>query len=121
MENIIHNFLSYILTPEEEHRLSFSLDSHIPTKQIDVKIKTEFENFYYQILKHTNQSDQWRQDELKSKIHRTCENYSWINVSYKYQKIIDNISKNKDIILIEQDKACGVKILDKKILHREIH
>ena len=121
MENISYNFLSYILTPEEEHRLSFSLDSHIPTKQNDVKIKTEFENFYYQILKHTHQPDQWRQDELKSKIRRTCENYSWINVSYKYQKIIDNISRNKDIILIEQDKACGVKILDKKMLHREIH
>ena len=74
------------LTPEEEHTLSFSLDDHIRTKQNDIKIKTEFESFYYQILKHTNQLDQRRQDELKSKIRRTCENYSQIKVPCKYQK-----------------------------------
>ena len=96
MENIIHNFLLYKLTSEEEHALSFSLDDHIPTKQNeddhiptkqnDIKIKTEFESFYYQILKHTNQLDQRRQDELKSKIRRTCENYSQIKAPCKYQK-----------------------------------
>ena len=61
-ENIIHNFSSSKLTPEEEHALSFSLDDHIPTKQNDIKIKTEFESFYYGILKHTNQLDQRRQE-----------------------------------------------------------
>ena len=55
VKNIIHNFSSNKLTPEEEHALSFSLDDHIPTKQNNIKIKTEFESFYYQILKHTNQ------------------------------------------------------------------
>ena len=80
VENIIHNFSSYKLTPEEEHALSFSLDDHIPTKQNDIKIKTEFESFYYQTLKHTNKLDQRRKNELKSKIRRTYENYSRINV-----------------------------------------
>ena len=80
----------YKLTPEEKHAWYFSLDDDI-TKQNDIKIKTEFESLYYQILKYTNQLDQGRQDELKSKICRTCENYSWVNVLYKYQKIIDNI------------------------------
>ena len=47
-------------------------------------------------------------------IRRTCENYSRINVLYRYQKIIDNISRNKSIILIKQDKGRGVVILDKK-------
>ena len=128
MENIIHNFLSYKLTSEEEHALSFSLDDHIPTKQNeddhiptkqnDIKIKTEFESFYYQILKHTNQLDQRRQDELKSKIRRTCENYSQIKVPYKYQKVTDNISRNKDI-LIKQDKGRGN--FRQKILHRKMY
>ena len=111
VKNIIHNFSSFKLTPEEELALSFSLDDHIPTKQNDVKIKTEFESFYYQILKHTNQLDQRRQDKLKSKMRRTCENYSRIKVPYKYQHLItsiDNISRNKDIILIKQDKGRGV-------------
>ena len=114
VENIIYNFSLCKLKPEEEHALSFSLDDHIPTKQNYIKIKTEFESFYYQILNHTNQLDQRRQDELKSKVRRTCENYSRINIPCKYQKIIDNISRNKDIILIKQDKGHGVVILDKK-------
>ena len=114
VENIIHNFSSYKLTVEEEHALSFSLDDHILTTQNGLNIKTEFERFYYQIRKHTNQLDDRRQDELKSKIFRTCENYSRIKVPNKYQKIIDNISRNKDIILIKQDKGRGVVILDKK-------
>ena len=86
VENIIHNLSSNKLTPEEEHALSLILDDHIPTKQNDIKIKTEFESFYYQILKHTNQLDEWKQDELKSKIGRTCENYSQTKVPCKYQK-----------------------------------
>ena len=116
-QNAVQWKLSFTIlhrTPEEEHALSFGLDDHIPKKQNDIKIKTEFESFYYQILKHTNQLDQRRQDELKSKIRRTSENYSRIKVPYKYQKIIDNISRNKDIILIKQDKGRGVVILDKK-------
>ena len=121
VENIIHNFSLYKLTPEEEHALSFSVDDHIPIKQNDIKIKTEFESFYYQTLEHTNQLNQRRQDELKSKIHRTCENYSRTNVPYRYQKIIDNISRNKSIILIKQDKGCGVVILDKTTLHQKMH
>ena len=118
VENIIHNFLLYKLTSEEEHALSFSLDDHIPTKQNDTKIKTEFESYYYEILKHRNQLDQRRQDELKSKIRRTCENYSPIKVPYKYQKVTD-ISRNKDIILIKQDKGRGN--LRQKILHRKMY
>ena len=47
-------------------------------------------------------------------IRRTCENYSRIKVPYKYQKIIYNISRNKDIILIKQKKGRSISILDKK-------
>ena len=53
----IHNFSSYKLTPEDEHTLSFNLDDHILVKQSNIKVKTEFESFYYNILKHTNHLD----------------------------------------------------------------
>ena len=39
VENIVCNFPSHKLTPEEEHALSFSLDDHITTKQNYIKIK----------------------------------------------------------------------------------
>ena len=66
MENIIHNFSLNKLTPGEEPVLSFSLMIIYKRKKND--IKTEFESFYYQILKNTDQLNQRRQDELKSKI-----------------------------------------------------
>ena len=114
MSNIIHNFSSYHLTPVEEYALSFSLDQHIPTKMNKNKIKTEFESFFYQGQKYTNKLDQQIQDELKRKIRRTCENYSKIKVPYKYQHVIDNLSRNKSIIIMRQDKGRGVTMLDRK-------
>ena len=45
VRNIIHDFSSYKLTPEEEQVLLFSSDNHIPVKQNDIKIKKEFESF----------------------------------------------------------------------------
>ena len=47
VKNIILNFSSYKLTPEEEQASSISLNDHIPVKQNYIKIKTEFESFYY--------------------------------------------------------------------------
>ena len=48
---------------------------------------------------------------LKAELRSNCEKYSKINVPYKYKKVIDNLSKNKNEIL-KQDKARGVVILD---------
>ena len=54
------------------------------------------------------------QDQLKSKIRRTCENYARIKTPYKYKKIIENLSNNKNIIISKQDKGRGVVILKRK-------
>ena len=75
----------YKLTPEDEQALSFSLGDHITVNQRDIKIKTEFGTFYYNILKHANHLDQRKQDELKRRIYRSSENCSEINAPYKYQ------------------------------------
>ena len=48
---------------------------------------------------------------LKTKLRSTCEKYSKINVPYKYKKVIDNLSKNKNIVILKQDKGSGVVIL----------
>ena len=78
------------------------------------KIKAEFESFFYQLQKYTSNLDKQIRDELKSKMRRTCENYSKVKVPYKFQHVIDNLSKNKNIIIIRQDKGRGVTILDRK-------
>ena len=53
------------------------------------------------------------QDELKSKIRRTCENYSKIKIPYQQQKVINNLSNNKSVIL-KKDKGRGIVILGRK-------
>ena len=54
------------------------------------------------------------QDQLKSKIRRTCENYARIKTSYKYKKILQNLSNNKNIIILKQDRGRGMVILNLK-------
>ena len=85
IESIIHNFSSNKLSSSEEYALSFSLDQHIPDKFNKNKVQTEFENFYYHVLQHTKDLDKESQAELKSKIKRTCENYSKIKIPYQQQ------------------------------------
>ena len=50
----------------------------------------------------------------KVRIRRACKNYSKIRISYQQQNIINNLSNNKSIILIKQDKARGIAVLDRK-------
>ena len=47
-------------------------------------------------------------------IRRTCENYCNVRVPYKYKQIITNLSKNRDIVIMKQDKGKGVVIMDKR-------
>ena len=48
---------------------------------------------------------------LKTKLRSTCEKYSKINVPYKYEKVIDNPSKNKNIVILKQCKERGIIII----------
>ena len=49
---------------------------------------------------------------LKTKLRTTCKKYSEINVPYKNKNVISNLSKNKNIVVLKQDKGRGVAILD---------
>ena len=112
-KNIIHHFSSYVLSEEEKLTFSFSHDANIPTKLNESKIQTESESSYWQLLQQTKHLSQQEQDQLKSNIRKTCENYARLKTPCKYQKIIESISKNKDIIL-KQDKDCSVVIQNRK-------
>ena len=43
----------------------------------------------------------------------TREKYSRINVSYKYRKIVNELSGNKDIVIMKQGKGRGVVVIDR--------
>jgi hypothetical protein len=111
--NIVHNFSTYTLTPEEEHILTFGLDHHIESKLDDNSIKTEFEAMYYHLDKHFKDLPTNEKDMLKSKIRRTCENYINLPAKSTYDETIKKLSMNKNIVIIRQDKGKGVVIMDR--------
>ena len=49
---------------------------------------------------------------LKTKLRSTCKKYIEINVPYKNKNVISNLSINKNIVVLKQDKGRGVAILD---------
>ena len=106
------------MSNEEYTALSFGLHHHIPTKSKDVAIEVEFEQFYQGLLRNLTHIPDNELTSLKTKLRSTCEKYSKINVPYKYKKVIDNLSKNKNIVILKQDKGRGVVILDiRKIMY----
>ena len=111
--NIVHNFSSYTLTPEETHILEYGLDHHIHTRMDTNNIKTEFEAMYYHLDKHFKDLPSDEKDEMKSKIRRTCENYINLPSKSKYEETINRLSKNKDIVILRQDKGKGVILMNR--------
>ena len=100
------------MSNKEYTALSFGLDNYIPTKSKDVAIEVEFKQFYQSLLRNSKHIPDNELTSLKTKLRRTCEKYSKIDVPYKYKKVIDNLSKNKNIVILKQDKGRGVVILD---------
>ena len=104
--------ISHLISNEEYTTLLFGLDHHIPTKLKDIAIEVEFEQFYQGLLRNLTHIPDNELTWLKTKLRSTCEKYSKINVPYKYKKVVDNLSKTKNIVILKQDKGRGFVILD---------
>ena len=111
--NTIHNFSSYILPRDEELALMSGLDQHIPNHLRSNAIKTEFELFYQRLLKNVVHLPEKAISEIRTKLWRTCKNYSKTRVTYKYKQANYDLSKNKNIVIMKQDKGRRVVIMDK--------
>ena len=51
--------------------------------------------------------------QIKTKLRRACENYSKICVPFKYKQVINDLSKNDNIVIMEQDRGRKIVIMDK--------
>ena len=101
-----------MVSKEEEITLSYGLKNPVP-HQNQNGIMTEFEYFYQQISYHTTHLSHNEQEELKSKVRRICENYIKIRIPYKYKTVIQVLSQNKNIVLLNLNKGQGIVILDR--------
>ena len=111
----VHNFSSCHLKTEEEKALSFGLDEHIPTGLNRDKLFTEFEIFYQNILNDLPNLPEHDAMVLKTKLRHTCEKYSQIKVTYEYRTVTDNLRRNKDLVILKQDKGKGVVLRDRTV------
>ena len=109
----MHNLSPYQLSSKEEEELSFGLDEHIPSVCNRNKLFTEFEMFYQNILKDISHLNNDVITRLKTKLRHTCDKYSRIKVPYKYRNVITNLRRNKQLVILKQDKGRGVVLLDK--------
>ena len=97
IKHTVYNYSSYIFSEQEKIALSFGLEKHIPNRSCKNPIYTESEQFNQRIFDNIRHLPQDDINIIKTKMRSTCEKYSHINVPYKYRKIVNDLSRNKDM------------------------
>ena len=113
VKNTVLNFSLYQLFNDELTALSYGLDHRIPSKVNCNRIYTEFQQFYQSLLKDISHVPDEDLSRLKTKLRNTCDKYSQIYIPYKCKKIIEQLSDNRNICIMRQDKGRGMVIIDK--------
>ena len=113
VKNTVLNFSLYQLFNDELTALSYGLDHRIPSKVNRNRIYTEFQQFYQSLLKDISHVPDEDLSRLKTKLRNTCDKYSQIYTPYKCKKIIEQLSNNRNICIMRQDKGRGMVIIDK--------
>ena len=113
IKHTVHNYSSYILSEQEKIALSFGLERHIPNRSCKNSICADFEQFYQRIFHNIRHLPQDDINRIKTKMRSTFEKFSRINVPYKYRKIVNDLSRNKDIVIMKQDKGRGVVVMNR--------
>ena len=71
--------------------------------------------FYQNILNDLTNLPEHDTMALKPKLRHTCEKYNQIKVPCKYRTVIDNLRRNKYLVILKQDKGNDVVLLDKTV------
>ncbi len=111
--DIIHNFSSYVLSNREVDVLSYSLDHYVPSRDNGKHTQVEFERFFQEILPYTMHLPMEERTFLKSKFLNTYNKYSKVKISDEDKNVLEGLYKNKDILILRQDKGRGVVIMNK--------
>ena len=89
------------------------MNTHILTNTNSNTIATEFELFFQNVLRDISNIPESEVNKIKNKLRNTCEKYSKLKVLYRHRKIILELSKNENIIILKQDKGRGIVVMDK--------
>ena len=108
IKNTVQNFPSHQLTTVEYTALSYGLDHQFPTRLNNSRIQ------FHQRFWRTSYIPENYVSFLKASHQNTCEKYSKIYASYTYKKIIEQLSRNKDLRIPKQDKGCNVVLIGRR-------
>ena len=114
MKCIVHKFSSYDLSDAEITALSYGLDTHIPANTNSNTIVTEFELFFQDLLRDISNIPECQLSKIKTKLRNTCEKYSKVKFPYKHRKIVLELSKNENIVILKQSNGRGVVVMGKR-------
>ena len=113
---MVHNFSSYDLSEDEHRILSLSLDHYVAGKDRGMRTKAEFERFYQSIListNHLNHLSERDRINLKAKFLETYNKYTSVRLPDDHLTVLNSLYRNRNIVILHQDKGRGVVILDK--------
>ena len=114
IKNTVSNTSSYPLTEDEYNTLAFGLDQHIPTRTNNNIIDTKCELYFQSINRYANDIPDNKISHFKTRLRKICDRHNHIRVTYKFQKIVEKLSRNNSIMVLKQDKVRGVVVIDRK-------
>ena len=104
----------YTLTEDEYNAFAFGLDHHIPARTNKNIIDTEFELYFQSVNRYVNEIPDNKISHLKTKLRNIRDRYNRIRVRHKFQKIVEQLLRNKSTMVLKQDKGRGVVVIDRK-------
>ena len=66
----------------------------------------------YFVLLHKADLPEHNIDRIKTKLRSVCKKYHNVKTPYKHRAIINNLLKNKDIVILGRDKGRAIVILN---------
>ena len=69
--------------------------------------------FYQNIARDVSDLTEHNIYKIKTKLRSVFEKYQNKKTPYKHQAILNNLSKNKDVVILKQDKVRGMVILNR--------
>ena len=97
----MYSFSLYDLSDPEIEALSYGLGTHIPTNNNSNTITIEFELVSRPYWPNISNIPENELSKIKTKLENTCENYSKVKVPYRHRKIVSELSKNKNIVVLK--------------------
>ena len=117
---VIFNYSSYELSDDEKRVLSLGLNFSLPPQKLNLPSHlVPFELLFRQIkdasFSRTSDNDQFKTD-LKHLSFKTYRDYKFkqdLNISHHDYSLLDNLSKNKDLVIQKTDKGNSVVLLNR--------